>query len=65
MIAIIGGAILLWAVLTAIGGIVLSIAWNAVIPFVFGLPEINFLQGIALAVVGSILFKSPGSVSRD
>lgn len=64
--AVIGAAILLWAVMTAIGGIVLSIAWNYVVPAVFGLPSIDFLQGIALAVVGAILFKSPSTpINRD
>jgi hypothetical protein len=64
LIGAVAGAIALWFFFAAIGGIVLSIAWNAVIPAVFGLPAINFIQGIALAIIGSILFKSP-SVSKS
>lgn len=58
-----GGAILLYLIVIAIGGIILSVAWNTVIPHVFGLPTIDFVQGIALAFVGSILFKSPVSTT--
>ena len=37
--------------------------WNVVIPGIFGLPTIDFLQALALSLLCSILFKSSGSSS--
>ena len=47
--------IALTIVLSGLGFITMAI-WNAVIPDIFNLPTINFLQGIGLNVLSYILF---------
>jgi hypothetical protein len=39
--------------------------WNAVVPDIFGLPEISLMQGLGLSILSSCLFKStPSSSSK-
>lgn len=45
-------------IMMALGGFITTLAWNAVIPQVFGLPPIDFIQGYALNLLGWALFKS-------
>lgn len=42
-------------------GVIICILWNFVVPSVFGLPEINLLQSIALYVLIAILINPPKS----
>ena len=45
----------------AVCGVIICILWNFVVPSVFGLPEINLLQSIALYVLITILINPPKS----
>jgi len=52
-----------------IGGVLLAVlplyfAWNAIVPVIFGLSQITFVQAIWLSVLCSCLFRS-SSVSRS
>lgn len=45
------GAVALGAAISAISALVITWAWNAVIPAIFGLPHISFWQAFALMVL--------------
>ena len=49
--------ILILLAILSIGPLVFMWAWNAVIPHVFGLPEINFWMSIAVIIIATVLFK--------
>lgn len=56
-----GDAILLIAVLIIvllIVAFVTQICWNASMPKIFNVPEINFITALALLILVSLLFKS-------
>lgn len=55
VVAAVIGVIILAAL---ISGVLVFWAWNTVIPQTFGLPEINIVQGFALALLGGSIFKS-------
>jgi hypothetical protein len=38
--------------------------WNALMPDLFGLAQIGFMQALGLSILCSILFKSSGSSSK-
>lgn len=44
--------------LGAVTGLVIMFVWNAVIPEVFGLPAIGFIQAWLLTILCSLLFKT-------
>ncbi|MDE6187774.1 MAG: hypothetical protein K2G17_06555 [Duncaniella sp.] len=49
-------AFLLWAVIIpALAGASVMLLWNALCPSIFGLGDINFLQGVGLFVLGQLL----------
>lgn len=39
-----------------IGGFIIQFCWNYLMPFIFGLPQITFLQSIVLLILARILF---------
>lgn len=41
----------------AIGPLIIMWAWNLVMPYLFGLPEINFWMALAISVLTSLLFR--------
>lgn len=45
-------------VLSSISAIPIWLLWNAVIPDIFGLPTITFLQAWGLSILCSLLFKT-------
>lgn len=53
--AVIAGLIAL-TVLALLFGIFVKLLWNALMPAVFGLPEIGFWQAVGLVVLAHILF---------
>lgn len=42
----------------------LELAWNYVVPYLFGLKEVTLLQAFALSFVSSTLFKSSSTGSK-
>ena len=44
------------AVLAVVFGIFVKLLWNALMPEIFGLPEIGFWQAVGLAVLAHIFF---------
>ncbi|AYV75544.1 MAG: hypothetical protein Terrestrivirus2_52 [Terrestrivirus sp.] len=38
-----------------IGGFIVQVSWNVVMPEVFGLPDINLTKGIALFILANLL----------
>lgn len=58
ILGLIGGMLTTVIIVAAIFGLVTAWAWNTVIPQVFGLPSIDFVQGFALNLLGGAFFKS-------
>ena len=46
----------IFLVFLALGSLVLMLLWNALIPVIFGLKAISFLQAVGLLVLSKILF---------
>jgi len=53
-IVIVGVIVLIVAIL-AIVPFVLMVAWNIIMPYLFGLPAIDFIQALALYIVSKTL----------
>lgn len=47
--AVVFGSLALIIILYIFGGWLTSVAWNIVMPHAFGLPHLNWVQGIAMA----------------
>lgn len=52
------GLIIYFFILAAFLGLPLMILWNLVMPDVFGLSEISFLQAVGLNLICGILFRT-------
>ena len=48
-----------------IGGIVIMWLWNWLMPVIFGLATITYLQGAGLAALCGLLFKSTSTTSKE
>lgn len=48
-----------------IGGFIIKLAWNATLPFIFGLPAIDYIHGFWLNILAWMLFRSNVSVNKD
>jgi hypothetical protein len=59
------GAILLVVLTCAFSGILVYFLWNWVMPSLFGLKVITFLQAWALTLLTSLLFKSTTTSSTS
>lgn len=44
-------------IVIAIGGFVLMLCWNYLMPVIFGLPQITFWQAIVMNILSILLFK--------
>lgn len=59
------GVIILFAASTGLLSFVLQIAWNLLIPSVFGGPTITFWQSLTMivliSIISSVLFRNSGS----
>ena len=57
------GIVFISAIMFFVVGMILSIPlcllWNWLMPFIFGLPELNLLQIIGLSVLVNMLFSKP------
>ena len=60
-IAIVIGAAILATVLALITSIPLWLLWNVLMPEIFGLKAITWIQAVGLSFLSSILFKSASS----
>jgi TRAP-type mannitol/chloroaromatic compound transport system permease small subunit len=56
-------AVIVGAFCALFTGVIVMIAWNAVIPDLFNLQSINYLQGFWLSFLASLLFKTSTSVT--
>lgn len=48
-------AFLILALVLVISAFIVSLAWNAVMPYIFGLPTIDLVQAFALQVLASAI----------
>ena len=55
---IVGGVFLLGVLSIVIDSAIVFVAWNYVLPVMFGLPVITFLQALALRFLAGALIKS-------
>ena len=53
-------AVLLLVIVYVFVGFLLMLTWNYVIPYLFGLPKVNYLQAVALLIVALTLIKHNG-----
>lgn len=60
-----GGFFLLLILIALLTGIPVYFLWNALMPDIFGLPEITFWQALGLSVLCSLLFKNSASSSKN
>ncbi|OPL17778.1 MAG: hypothetical protein AVO35_08960 [Candidatus Aegiribacteria sp. MLS_C] len=44
------------AILALVFGVFVKLLWNALMPAIFGLPEISFWQGVGIVVLAHIIF---------
>jgi len=58
------GVILLFIILFAVAAVVMMLLWNALMPDIFGLPEISFWQSVGLGLLSSLLIRSTPSISK-
>lgn len=61
ILGVLAVVVIIVAIVLAIVPFVLMLAWNTVIPYVFNLPKIDFIQALALWVVAFILFGNTSS----
>lgn len=63
------GISVLFAIVSAALGLIIAFPvmwlWNAVIPSIFGLKTITWIEALCLYTLGSVLFKSPSSSSSS
>ena len=58
------GAVVVIVLLAILSAVPVWLLWNAVVPDIFGLPEISLMQGLALSILSSCLFKNTLSSSK-
>lgn len=64
IIKIVGVVLLGLLLIAGIGGVFVYWCWNYVMPSLFGLPEITFIQAIALNILASCLFKTHNTITK-
>ena len=47
-------------VMCAAGGVIVMLLWNALLPRIFGLPQIGYLEAVGVLVLARVLFGSLG-----
>lgn len=55
MMMVIGGLAAV-AALAILVGLIVQALWNALMPEIFGLPEVSYWQGVGLLILGHLLF---------
>lgn len=55
----------LWILFSLLGSVPVYFLWNWLMPDIFGLTEITFLQSVGLSFLCSCLFKSSAVSSKD
>jgi hypothetical protein len=63
VLMVIGGLCLV-VLLAFLFGIFVKLLWNALMPDIFGLPEIGYWQAVGLVILGHLLLGGCGSHSR-
>ena len=58
VISVIAGFILLIVIISLLASIPTMLLWNWLMPDIFGLKTINFIQAFGINLLSSILFKS-------
>ena len=53
------------AIAALIGGIIVMWLWNWLMPVIFGLTTITYLQGAGLTALCGLLFKSTSTTSKE
>jgi hypothetical protein len=53
-----------YAVVIVLTGLPLMLLWNWLMPLIFGLKTITFLEALGLSLMSTILFKSSSSSSK-
>ena len=59
------GTILVAIICTLILTLPVMWLWNWLMPIIFGLPEITFLQTLGLTILSSFLFKPTTKIKND
>jgi len=57
------GVIFIGLLLTVLWGFLVSFLWNETMPYIFGLPEISFAQGVFLTILASILVRGGSTIN--
>lgn len=50
--------------ITALAAFPIMLLWNWLMPLLFGLVQINFLEAFGISLLSRILFKSNGTLSK-
>ena len=64
ILALVLGGVFIVVFFAILSAVPVWLLWNAVVPDIFGLPEITLMQGLALSILSSCLFKSTLSSSK-
>ena len=65
ILALVLGGVFIVVFFAILSAVPVWLLWNAVVPDIFGLPEITLMQGLALSILSSCLFKSTLSSSKN
>jgi hypothetical protein len=57
-VATVLGALVMQLAISAVSGVIVMLLWNWLIVSIFGLGEINWLQGWGIMILSNLLFKS-------
>ena len=61
----VGGAVVLFGIVfIGVGGLLITVLWNVLMPQIFGLPAIGFWQALGLFLLSRILFGRFGPLHR-
>lgn len=59
-------AIIIVAIFFVVEGLIVAWCWNYIMPYLFGLPTINYIQALVLELLGIALFKNSSvSTKKD
>jgi len=59
------GGVALFVGVVIFAGWVTALVWNWLMPVIFGLPKITFVQGIGLQILSALLIKSNYTYSKN
>jgi hypothetical protein len=58
-------AVIILAAVAFFTGFIVMLLWNWLMPFLFALPTVNFIQGWGIAFLSSLLFKGTTTTSKS